>query len=57
MKTNARVKWFIKMYSPTTVQITYDCKDFTEILISEGGDQMLYRIYGNEKEGFRARGR
>lgn len=57
MKTNARVKWFIKMYSPTTVQITYDCKDFTEILISEGGDQMLYRIYGNEKEGFWARGR
>ena len=57
MKTNARVKWFIKMYSPTIVQITYDCKDFTEILTSEGGDQMLYRIYGNEKEGFRARGR
>lgn len=49
----SRFDFFMETYAPSKILDVYNDTDFTEIVVSSGGDALIYRIYGDSKSGFR----
>lgn len=48
-----RIKWLKRQRALGTVLDVYDCINFTEIIIKNDGDVIVYRIYGDSSKNFR----
>ena len=48
-----RLGYFKETYQPSTILDVYECSDFSEIVIRKGGDVHTFRVYGNERDGFK----
>ena len=48
-----RIKWLNRQRALGTVLDVFDCASFTEITIKNGGDVIVYRIYGDSSKSFR----
>ena len=48
-----RLRYFRETYRPSVILDVYECKEFSEIVIKEGGDVLTFRVYGNERDGFK----
>ena len=48
-----RIKWLKRQRALGTVLDVFDCASFTEIPIKNGGDVIVYRIYGDNSKNFR----
>ena len=47
-----RLEYFKQRYGNPKILDTYECRDFMEVVCRMGGDTLLVRVYGNEREGF-----
>ena len=47
-----RVEYLKATYMPDVIYEVHEGKDFTEVRARNGGDMLVYRIRGNDKDGF-----
>ena len=48
-----RMKWLKRQRALGTVLDVFDCVSFTEITVKNGGDVIVYRIYGDSSKNFK----
>ena len=48
-----RIQWLKRQKALGTVLDVFDCASFTEITIKNGGDVIVYRIYGDSSKNFK----
>ena len=48
-----RLEYFKQRYGNPKILDIYECRDFIEVVCRMGGDTLLVRVYGNEREGFK----
>ena len=47
-----RLEWFKKNKNHYVIYDVYEAKDFTDIFCRIGTETILYRVRGNDKDGF-----
>lgn len=47
-----RLEYLKATYMPDVIYEVHEGKDFTEVRARNGGDMLVYRIRGNDKDGF-----
>lgn len=47
-----RVDWFKENVEHFAIYETYETEDFTDVFCRVGNDTILYRVRGNDKDGF-----
>ena len=48
-----RLQHFKNTFQPSEILEKYYTEYFTEILTREGGEVHVFRVYGNEKDGYK----
>jgi hypothetical protein len=47
-----RLEYLRETYMPDVIYEVYEHIDYTEVRARNGGDMLIYRIRGNDKDGF-----
>ena len=47
-----RMEWFKENIEHSTIYETYETKDFTDFFCRVGTETILYRVRGNDRDGF-----
>ena len=47
-----RLEYLRETYMPDVIYEVHEGSDYTEVRARNGGDMLIYRIRGNDKDGF-----